>query len=339
MMFRIAWGILAAGLLGLSSIQAGEVINTNYHFESIRGDEPNYFALVNPQDDGAHDLDEPHTEFYISLKYPIFKRMWFDSYWYAPNRFIFVYNGMYDFYMLPTGKDHLYGSSPIISRKQNPGFALEWDTKQSGQWRLGYFHESNGQSIDNTNEYASVLAASSNSSTYVIGQVSRGWDYLTLRYEYDTQAVGNGINKHAPHRLRCNIDIRHYFDFQGGGAAQKEDGLFWTTPVEHAKISEYDGLRCMLEGYSELGDWAWRFRNTAVLARIEAKTGISDWKAMENIGYKATVALKPAIRISRILSEEPCNFWISCFYFNGYGREPASYHYKTEYLGLGLELR
>jgi hypothetical protein len=325
---------------GVNAEPSSDVINTNYHFESIRADDPNYFAVVKPIDDGAETKDDQHTEFYISLKYPLFKQMWFDDKWYMPNRFLFIYNGLYDFYMLPTYYDNLYGSSPIISRRQNPGFALEWDSKKAGQLRFGYFHESNGQSIDNVTNYVSALAAASNNSTYAIGQISRGWDYLTLRYEYDSDAAYGENKKDSLNRLRFHVDLRHFFDFQGFFAsADKEDTVFWTTPVGNSKISEYDGLRLMLEGTHKLGE-NWSFiRNTELLGRVQTKTGISDLKALENLGGQITIAVKPAVRISRILSDEPWNFWISFFYFNGYGREPSSYHYRTEYMGIGLEMR
>ncbi len=328
----IAGGLLLASTAGATD---NDAVNTNYYFETIQSDEPNYFAYVKPLDDDGLDRDEQHTEFYISLKYPLFKTMWWDHHSYMPDRLLFIYNGLYDFYMLPTGKDDIYGSAPIISRRQNPGFALEWDTEKAGQWRLGYFHESNGQSISDTNGYQNALSASSNSATYAVGQISRGWDYASLRYEYDTDPQAR-----SPARFRGNIEVRHFFDFQGGGSADTEDDIFWTTASGGAKISDFDGLRAMVEGSTTLGSQFLIFRNSKVLLRLETKTGTSEWSALDNLGGRVTFAIKPAFYFEPLdLGDKPFNTWISLFYFNGYGREPSSYHYRTEYAGIGIEMR
>lgn len=58
--------------------------------------------------------------------------------------------------------------------------------------------------------------------------------------------------------------------------------------------------------------------------RTELKAGIHD---PTNPGGKLTLEI-----VKR-------NLRLSAFYFNGYGKEPSTYHLRTKYFGLGLEFR
>ena len=61
-------------------------------------------------------------------------------------------------------------------------------------------------------------------------------------------------------------------------------------------------------------------------ARLELKTGL-EHSMGEYLSGRLT------------LGAQFDNLRFALFYFNGYGRDPATYHLRTEYAGLGLELR
>jgi len=91
-------------------------------------DDPNYIVYASPID---HNLgDEKHTEFYLSLKYPLVDD-WFSDLQknfsssggqpgrflnsITPDRLLLQYNGLYDFYAIESDR---YDSAPINSRRQ-----------------------------------------------------------------------------------------------------------------------------------------------------------------------------------------------------------------------------
>jgi hypothetical protein len=296
-----------------------------FYFDRLSAEDPNFFGYAIPYQDDELD-DEEHLEFYISIKSPLFTKpdvwpkgfRWVDSVdaggW-IPHRTVFIYNGLYDFYL---GSDR-YPSSPIISRQQNPGAAFEWDGPKRTQWRLGYFHESNGQSVSTSNEYAEAEAEYG--EEYAHSQVSRGWDYANLRFLFDSNP---GRSNHTSFWWRYSLEYRRHFDFQGFGSMDKEDEIFWEPVDEQPEIDDYDGLRAMLEYTYDRGNG--NILN-GIMGRIEAKTGVADMDALENYTGKYTLNLKF------------WSTWISAFYFDGYGKEPSTYHRKTQYFGVGIELR
>ena len=284
------------------------------YFEHLQSDDPNYFVYAHPLGDGALH-DDQHAEFYLSIKYAF--NLWRNNRIWQPDRLPLIYNGLYDFYVFEGNR---YESAPILSRRQNPGIALEWDASAQSVLRLGYFHESNGQSIDggtdnNANgidDGAEAFARANEKGgyEYALAQVSRGWEYTNLRYEQPGGREWPWL---------YHIDLRFFHTRQGGGSMDKEDSIFWESVDGQPTIQDYDGLRimCELPLYKD-----------RLMTRLNLKTGTSEWEAFENIGGK--IALNFALRK---------NFWLTAFYFNGYGKEPSTYHLRTKYTGIGFEFR
>jgi len=268
-------------------------------YGKLQSDDPNYFVLAYPNDSGDLEGDESHVEFYLSVKYPF--DLHGDEHWWRPNVLAIVYNGLYDFYMIPGNR---YESAPIISRRQNPGAALEWFLGKNDTLRLSYFHESNGQSIDRQDGLTAYNhEKNQGGEDYALAQISRGWDYVGLRTAHE---------QGERWKWMTHIELRQYLHRQGFGTSTMEDDIFWD-PADDSKIQDYDGLRFTYEQHMPLD----------LSARLELKTGTSEWRTLENVGGKISLSWKV----------------FHVFYFKGYGKEPASYHLESQYAGFGIEFR
>lgn len=180
----------------------------------LRGNEPSYFVHARDKDDNSE-----HIEFYLSVKYPMMDWLFSEN-----ASLFFNYNGKYDFFV---STRH---SSPIISRIQNPGLMYEYKLEEPA-WRLksiktGYFHESNGQTIDSKAEY--LLAE------YAEDYVSRGWDYIPLDLKFEPS-----------NNFSFYLKLRYFLEMQMG-KYEKEDKIFWE-PVagDQSEIEDYDGIRML----------------------------------------------------------------------------------------------
>ena len=283
------------------------------YLKRLESDDPNYFVLAAPVGDGELKDDDLHIEFYLSVKYPVGLDC-VDSPW-LPKRFLFVYNGLYDFYLFPGGR---YESSPVISRRQNPGGVLEWDLYEKQQARVGYYHESNGQTIDRMDGPKGYdVQLQQGGEEYALTQVSRGWDYVNLRYRYGERDAGE-------YPWTVQAELRFFLPWQGFGASEMEDSIFWEQDSRDVGIEDYDGLRFMCERrFSRSANAVLRVLGKGAL-RLELKTSISSMNALGNIGGKASLTFRD---------------FVNLFYFRGYGKEPATYHRRTEYVGIGVQLR
>jgi hypothetical protein len=281
--------------------------NLNAALNRLQSEEPNYFVIAIPQELNSRDGDDIHTEFYLSIKYPF--DIWQGDRWYVPNRFNLIYNGLYDFYVIDTDR---YDSAPIVSRRQNPGFTFDWATTEKGLFRLGYFHESNGQTLD-TDDGAVAFdqEAAQGGQEYALAKVSRGWDYLRMNY---TQLYGSTDDL----AFMWQIEFRYFLEKQMFSSKAEED-IFWDPTYNGpVGIQEFDGLRMQAEVIKKLPF----FGHSS--ARLETKMGTSDWEALGHFSARASI-----------------NMWdvFTLFYFDGYGKEPSTYHLRTQYFGIGIEVR
>lgn len=307
-------------------------------YQRLSSNDPNFFGYAYPPDDELGD--EAHLEFYVSQKYALVDP-WFDKFRYAadptgarairarrawvPDRLFFIYNGQFDFYAIDSDR---YESSPIISRRQNPGLALEWDFPDPrSKFRLGYFHESNGQSLGPSDadspDPLELLAAQQEfarkedryGADFALAQVSRGWDFWSLRYQRSSHGYMADFD---PKWYQLQAELRVYSEDQLFGGS-REDAIWWE-PGNQAQIEDFDGLRLLAEG-------SYGTESFPLLARIEYRGGVSDLDALSNASWKVTLGIKAL------------NTRFTAFYFNGYGREPSTYHLRTDYIGVGLEFR
>jgi outer membrane phospholipase A len=292
-----------------ASTHASNNLDNRYHpagEKKLTSLHPNYFSYVFPTGDNELN-DESHLEFLLSIQYPIITLS-------DHHRIYFSYNGLYDFYIT---EDSNYKSAPIISRRQNPGLTYHLKTPKTGEIQLGYFHESNGQTLEATDGPTAFNDLEQKTSQeYALTQVSRGWDYVSLTYRTRDRPLLSTDTI----RQRIQLNLRTYMPKQIFRSA-REDKLFWLPPAENATIADYDGLRLLYEILSLSN------RPLDFSARIELKTGTASTDALQNLTTRITL-------LKRIFGIP-----LFAFYFNGYGKETSTYHLRTQYAGIGLEFR
>lgn len=334
----------------LRDVVADDVDEGNGENQFMTSNHPNFFGIVTDRADGRLE-DDTHLEFSVSLKYPYagdLMEKWKERTraradlgmrpvsWVLsrtlPDQLFFIYNATYDFYAFDSNR---YQSAPIVSRHQNPGLLVaEWNLGTTDglytlkhKLRAGWFHESNGRSEEpqDAAEF-SVLANEPGDNglpkgdEYALAQISRGWDYLQLRYE-----VLHGDEKGYKHSgwWRAYVDL-HLYNTKQFFLYDREDAVPWDVSLtEQPKIRDYDGLRFL----HEVAFPGPRFLDSPLLLRTELKTGVSHREALSNLGGKISLITTLA------------NTRVALFYFNGYGKEPSTYHLRTKYVGLGIELR
>lgn len=266
----------------------------------LRGYEPTYLVY-------AFD-DEAHVEFKVSIKYPLLESTigWFGKMIGGSNQVYFSYTGIYDFFVFSDEK--VRASAPVISRLQSPGLFLT-NTRpvfEGGGLEtvsLGWFHESNGQQIQDNATFVNTLHAED--------YVSRGWDYLGLDMQF-RQKDPWFMDGDVTYLLR----MRAYCSCQGFGLiAGKEDDIRIFGGTEKAEINDFDGFRFGIDNYA----------NKRLQYGLSLRTGTSSTEALKHISYQVEVAY----RVS--------NVPIKLFYFNGYGKDISTYHIKDSYIGLGFE--
>jgi len=257
----------------------------------LTSNEPSYFAAAKDHNDASW-----HNEFYLSIKYPIFGHLANDVLG-EQSSLYFAYNGKYDFYF---NSRH---SSPIISRLQNPGLIYKY--KLAASWhnltsiKSGYFHQSNGQTVDNIARFQAT--------TNAIDYVSRGWDYIPLELKFS-----------LPAKTYLYLNGRLFMRKQLFTIA-REDQVFWEpNRRSQPKVSDYDGLRILLRKEFD-------FNHTG-LQHIKLA---AYWRT----GYTAA-----HISQKYELTVRAYDFPLHAFYFNGFGREITTYHRKDSYIAIGIEM-
>lgn len=286
MKYIIAGVFVCLASTSLSAAEGNDATE-NSSYARFSSNEPNYFV-------GAWDNhDDWHMEFNLSVKYALWPPAA------SKHKLLFIYNGTYDFYL--KSRD----SSPVISRRQNVGSAYQYTVGDNPnlpdyEFRAGWYHESNGQTINNAADY---IAA----GEFAKDRVSRGWDYLGL--EYMSPFLGN---------LRQHLDFRIFCNCQGWGAEKREDEIFWQTLTDEPKINDYDGVRWTINEINLPADFG--------TLRMELKTGNRNFSALGNIS-------------SKFVFSDFLGFPLNIFYFTGYGREIGSYHERNQYLGVGIEMQ
>ncbi|NTV14618.1 MAG: hypothetical protein HGA96_11925 [Desulfobulbaceae bacterium] len=263
----------------------------------LSGNEPSYFALGHDSGSG-----ENNVEFYLSIKYPLLTtpiEKWLGE----GSKLYFNYNGKYDFYAF--SRD----SSPIISRKQNPGVMFEHSWPPVSNMHLqslktGYFHESNGQTVDTREEYQAT--------EYAADYVSRGWDYIPLEAKFAVSEKRHGIFGN----FYLNLQGRYFLDHQMF-RHDREDEIFWTQMAEQPRIEEYDGVRVNLA-------------TVFILPRIEARE--IKFNALFRSGYRE-FNLSQRYEATLRLFDLP----LYVYYSRGYGSELSTYHQQGTTYGIGFE--
>ncbi len=288
-------------------------VENNGWLSSLSTNNPNFFGIATPNP-GDELGDETHFELRLSLDYRLWE--WDNTSLWKPDALTFVYNAKYDFYYEFTER---YQSAPVLSRQQNPGIALDWRLGSGSEIRFGWFHESNGQTIDTLEQFVAAATEPGGNGEPLgfesaLSQVSRGWDYAQIRW----RNYGNDELLGYDDRWRYQVEYRAFCNCQGFGFDDKEDNVFWRPIDEQPDIDDYDGLRASFERMLSSGD-------LGVSARLDLKTGTSGSEALSNISGRISLALN----LNQLR--------LSAFYFDGYGKEPSTYHIRSRYAGLGLQ--
>jgi hypothetical protein len=324
----------------------------------LSSDGPNVFGISNAQKfSGRGDRGEQnHLEFNLSFKYPLYlndksmdeERNRGLPLIRAPQRFYFIYNGAYDFHALNNlpifneEKLEWYRSAPVISRDQNPGLAFEWDLTSDSRhrFRLGFMHHSNGQrkSYSGNPEPSEVAAAEAEKQQliadinglidgpegedYALQDLSRSSNYVQLRYQHILKGDAEGGDGWR----QIQVELRPYY-------FGLDDEVFWEDgSSSRSKLTDYDGLRFLYEHYNNespfnLGGKLFGLNSAAFVTRAELKSGTLGVKNLRQISGKFSAGWKFE------------NLVLMGYYFNGYGKEISSYHYRSQHWGVGLEFR
>lgn len=273
------------------SESTGAETKKNGLLKKLKGNEPSYFVYAR-DNNSAFD----HIEFYLSVEYPMLEGPVHRLFGLNTDLY-FNYNGKYDFYL-----EKRY-SSPVISRQQNPGAMFEYRLDQPSYGlstiKSGYFHESNGQTIDSAADYATT----ENAEDFI----SRGWDYipLELKFEFPEKLPGFSFYFKGRYFLPKQLFMN-----------DKEDTIFWDRS-DNSKIEDYAGLSLVISSQTLIDN---RYIEGFKLAAIY-RTGYSDFNLSQR--YEATF--------------RTLGLPLYIFYFSGYGNEISNYQERGYTLGVGVE--
>lgn len=266
--------------------------------------DPSHFALARENGETGS-----HIELFLSIEYPLFKEP-LNSISGQRWNLYFNFNGKFDFFR--NSRD----SSPLITRLQNPGLILEYRPQQLFYdtlvaFRTGYFHESNGQTIDTLEEYQTTADARD--------YVSRGWDYIPLELEFRKPVPAASLFHDFFKGFYVTFRGRYFLPKQIF-EHDKEDEVFWEARTEQPRIEDYDGIRLRLsKTYHPSGAWL----PGEVTLKALFRSGYHDLNFSQRYEVTTRVWGLP----------------IYLYYFDGYGTNLSTYHQKGSSFGGGFEFR
>ncbi len=130
--------------------------------------------------------DRVFMDFTVSLVYELFN---FARYADKDIAFKFAFTGRLGQYI---GTRY---SSPVVGKRFNPYFFFEYRPACKNMFMsLGYGHESNGQSIDDSVTFMSSANSANSDEHQSIDYISRGWDYIGLGYLHNFHLLANCIS-------------------------------------------------------------------------------------------------------------------------------------------------
>ncbi|WP_286235129.1 phospholipase A [Thalassotalea sediminis] len=330
-------------------------------FRCISGYEPSYFGYVGR--DKKH-LDGSHLEFKVSIKYPLWGSLVDIGAKNAPDErsqaVYFAYTGQYDFYF---GSRY---SAPVISRQQNPGifYKYEYESRDSGykSFSLGYFHESNGQEIDDkplfdnkvdelldkicrdeqTDNCLSDAYNHKRARSMATDYLSRGWDYLAASTKYTLLHRRDLFGRRIGVQTDFYLTAKAYFNWQGLGAVKgREENINWLNGIDNPKDKVYDYRTFQLtinrkldyqgcadiadnDCYSGQGKQNWL---DYLADNTEWSLTVSSGNKLNNLSYRLD-----------FIHHFAGLFPLKLTYFNGYGENISTYQEKSHYWMIGIDL-
>ncbi|MDO6427545.1 phospholipase A [Thalassotalea sp. 1_MG-2023] len=331
------------------------------YFRCISGYEPSYFGYVGR--DEKH-LDGSHLEFKVSLKYPLWGSLvdigdenTIDE---RSQAVYFAYTGQYDFYF---GSRY---SAPVISRQQNPGifYKYEYETRQSGykSFSVGYFHESNGQEIDEErvfdNKVADILDSicreeshesclsdafnQKRANAMATDYLSRGWDYLAASTKYTLMHRRDLFGRRIAVQTDFYFTAKAYFNWQGLGAVKgREENIAWLKGIDHPGDNVYDYRTFQLTVNRKLD-----YQGCADIANNDCHGGNGDKNWLDYLADNTewSLTLSSGNKLNNIsyrlefVHHFAGLFPLKLTYFNGYGENISTYQAKSHYWMIGIDL-
>ena len=299
------WLGLLLGSAGLAAALPADAFDQALAENPLRAFHPNDVVI-------ASDHGESRIRFLVSFQYGVapFAKDAFGLGAYRFDGLQFAYDGLYDF---DAWTRH---SQPIVSRLQNPGMFFAFRAPQPERWMgleswdLGWFHESNGQVVDNQTEYDALYAKIGQAAT---DSVSRGWDYWYLGSKFTWS--GDKL------RLRFAPTLRVFDGSEAVDYTPAEQDVFWRAGAPASVIYDYDGLRAAFSA-----EWLlpWRALSYAGL-ETDLRTGYNSGHFAENWSEHVALTLKA--------------WYIPVFaYFdNGYGPYISDYSTWSQGWGIGIQ--
>ncbi len=330
-------------------------------FRCLSGYEPSYFGYVGRDE---NHIDGSHLEFKVSIKYPLWGSLVNLGDEQKPDKrsqaVYFSYTGQYDFYF---GSRY---SAPVISRRQNPGifYKYEYDSRESGykSFSLGYFHESNGQEIDNkdmfdrkvTELHDKICRDDPNEQcltdprhqqeawAMATDYISRGWDYLAASTKYTMFHRRDLMGRRIAVQTDFYLSARAYFNWQGlGFVSGREENIEWLSDIDKRNDKVYDYNTFQLTINRKLDTRGCEKIVNNDCNRSQQHANVLDYLA-DNTDWSITLISGNRLNhlsyrldfVHHIAGQFP----LKLMYFNGYGENISTYQSKSSYWMVGIDL-
>ncbi|WP_284245703.1 phospholipase A [Thalassotalea insulae] len=331
-------------------------------FRCLSGYESSYFGYVGRDE---NHLDGSHLEFKVSIKYPLWGSLVdLDDSTKEDKRsqaLYFAYTGKYDFYF---GSRY---SAPVISRQQNPGifYQYQYDSRESGfqHFSLGYFHESNGQEIDDQQMFDSKVIelldkiCRENESNQCITDsrhqqearamatdyLSRGWDYLAASTKYTKRHSHDLFGRKIAVQTDFYFSARSYFNWQGLGFVEgREENIDWLADIDNPGDKVYDYRTFQLTINRKLDSLACEANQSR--AQCLANNNPANWFDYMADNTEWNLTLMSGNELNHLSYQLEFihyiagHFPLKLMYFNGYGENISTYQRKSSYWMIGIDL-
>lgn len=285
-------------------------------FGRLESYEPNLLGIRYDDNDVG-----PYLDFKISLKYPLFHsgKPMSPHYGWLPRPYL-AFTGRFSQYI------NTRNSSPVISKRFNPEvFGRYWrnpncsDINGCDYLDIAYGHESNGQSISSPSAFQDKqrdLIEDEEDPEFATDYLSRGWDYLGLKYNLNHTISYESYKK----ELSWYLGLRYFLKDGLLQGSSEEFDESWETDPEGKPRRSVDGINVSLKLKTDFLD------NTVVRS--------------QKIFFRYTTGYQNPFKYNSLLAELTVEFfnipvmlWVS----HGYNNDLADYYREVTGGGLCFE--
>ncbi len=205
-------------------------------------------------------------------------------------------------------------SSPVVGKRFNPELFMRFwmDEKHAGYVDFAFLaHESNGQSINDPTQYQQALTTAQQPE-FVNDQLSRGWDYLELKWKNIPYDESNRT-------LSTYLGFK-YFLSDGLLQGKAEEYNSWENNPEGKPRNQVNGISAMIKYYEKRGGEFLKDLKCAVLYET---------------GYRQTFRYSTLrLELGTKVMQLPVTLWGQ----TGYGSDLAQYYKKVSSWGIQAEI-